>query len=251
MRMTLAREYEAQFTWRDWPTLMAAAPLLQGQLVLDLGSGIGDQARALVERGASVIGIDANSELLSHARARQIPGAEFRAHDLQSLPDLGVAADGLWCSFTAAYFPALPRVLQAWLHNLKPGGWVVFVEVDDLFGHEPLPNYAKSALDAYAREALELGRYDFFMGRKLKAYLEECSFAVQREFTVSDRELSFTGRATPEVLAAWRARFDRLSHLQTLLGADFAGVRDDFLDCLSRADHRSTAQVYCVAATRP
>jgi len=247
--VTLAHEYEAQFNWRHWSTLLAAAPLRPGQLVLDLGSGVGDQARALVERGARVLGIEADPRLLSHAKARPIVGAEFRAHDLRNLPDLGVLADGIWCSFTAAYFPALPAALQRWQRHLKPRGWVVFVEVDDLFGHHPLSDRTKAALDAFAREALELGHYDFCMGRKLRAYVEECGFTVHNEFTVPDQELSFTGSATPDIVSAWRARFDRLLRLQTRLGEDFAEVRDEFLHCLRQPDHRSTAKVYCVVAT--
>src|SRR5882724_1765757 len=102
--MSLANEYKRQFDWRSWPTILDALPSLQGQTVLDLGCGVGDIAAEFVARGACMIGIDVNEELLDFARSRQLAHAEFRTGNLRRCPDLGIAADGLWCSFTAAYF---------------------------------------------------------------------------------------------------------------------------------------------------
>jgi ubiquinone/menaquinone biosynthesis C-methylase UbiE len=120
--MTLAAEYERQFRWRDWRTILGALPELQGQTVLDLGCGIGDLAAELVARGARVTGVDADADLLGFARERKIPNAEFRSAGLRALPNLGVRADGIWCSFTAAYFPRL----AAWLTEWAPpaAGWM-------------------------------------------------------------------------------------------------------------------------------
>ncbi len=120
--MSLASDYKRQFHWRDWLTMFDAMPSIQGQTVLDLGCGVGDLAAELVARGALVIGIDMNEELLCEARSRQLSSAEFRTCDLRSLPDLGIAADGLWCSFTAAYFPDLPTALTAWTRRWSFAG---------------------------------------------------------------------------------------------------------------------------------
>src|SRR5262245_24874429 len=122
--MSLASEYQRQFGWRDWRTIFDALPLVEGQTVLDVGCGVGDLAAEFVARGARVIGFDLNEEFLLTAQARQLPNAEFRAVDLRAVPKLEVAADGLWCSFTAAYFPDLPKVLTAWSANLKADGWI-------------------------------------------------------------------------------------------------------------------------------
>lgn len=89
--MTLSSEYKRQFGWRDWPTIFDALPSLHGQTILDLGCGVGDLAAELVARGARVIGVDMNEELLREARSRQLPNAEFRLGDLRVLPDLGTA----------------------------------------------------------------------------------------------------------------------------------------------------------------
>jgi len=132
--VSLSSDYKRQFGWRDWPTIFDALPSLQGQTVLDLGCGVGDLAAVFVARGAHVIGFDMNDELLCEARSQRIPNAEFRMVDLRSIPDLGVSADGLWCSFTAAYFPDLLTALAAWARNVKAAGWVALTEIDDLFG---------------------------------------------------------------------------------------------------------------------
>lgn len=58
-----------------------------------------------------------------------------------------------------------------------------------------------------------------------------------------DLELSFDGAAAPEVIMAWRRRFERMGLLREVCGAEWSDVRDEFLGCLGRADHVSTARV--------
>ena len=248
--MSLSTDYKRQFLWRPWPTIFDALPPLQGRTVLDLGCGVGDQAAALAARGARVIGIDGNEELLREAQTRQIPNAEFQLADLHALPDLGIVVDGIWCSFAAAYFPDLAEILAAWSRRLRPGGWITLTEIDDLFGHEPLSARTKALFEAYAQDALAAGRYDFHMGRKLRDHLEQSGFTVSKVLMLEDQELSFSGPAPPEVVEAWRNRFDRMTLLRDFCGSDFEPVREEFLGCLRRADHRSTAKVHCCIASR-
>ena len=109
---------------------------------------------------------------------------------------------------------------------------------------------AKALFRAYAEDALAAARYDFHMGRKLRDHLERSGFKVSKMLTLADQELSFSGPARPEVLDAWRNRFDRMKLLRDFCGADFEQVREEFLDCLMRADHSSTATVYCCIANK-
>jgi SAM-dependent methyltransferase len=248
-KMTLADEYGRQLAWRDWETVFHHLPSLRGQRVLDLGSGVGDQAAELARRGARVIGVDLNEELVRAARSRSLENTEFLVHDLSTLPALG-QVDGIWCSFAAAYFPDLPAALGSWATLLRPGGWVALTEVDDLFGHEPLGERTKSFFARYALEALAAKRYDFHMGHRLAGHLERCGFTVDCVLRLQDQELSFTGAALPEVVDAWRSRLDRLRTFRDLCGPDFESVKHEFLECLTRADHRSTAKVYAVIAAR-
>jgi hypothetical protein len=105
-------------------------------------------------------------------------------------------------------------------------------------------------LSAYCYDALAAKRYDFQAGRKLKSHLEKAGFSVTKSLTVEDREFSFCGPADPGVSDSWRARFERMKLLQDFLGPDFDQVREEFLGCLMRADHRSLAKVCCCIAVK-
>jgi SAM-dependent methyltransferase len=248
--MSLSDEYKRQFSWRSWSSVFDALPSLRGRTVLDLGCGVGDQAAEMVARGAQVIGIDMNEELLREAQSRQLPNAEFRMGDLRTSLDLGVAVDGLWCSFAAAYFPDLPAALASWASHLQPAGWVALTEVDDLFGHEPLSARTKALFEGFAEDAFVAG-YDLHMGRKLRNHLEQSGFTVSKTLTLQDQELSFGGPARTEVVHAWRNRLDRMRLLRNFCGTHFEQVREEFLGCLVRADHSSVAKVYCCIAAKP
>ena len=247
--MNIVNDYRRQFGWRAWPTVLAELPALAGRTVFDLGCGTGDLAAELSSRGAKVIGFDGNEALLKHARERQAHVADFRACDLHTFSP-SEPCDGVWCSFTAAYFPSLAERLQSWTSSLRPGGWIALTEVDNLFGHEPLGEQSRALLDAYARQSLQANRYDFYMGRKLGAALVEAGFRVQTSLTLPDRELAFAGPAEPEVLLAWAARLDRMLLLQTFCGSEFAALRNDFLSCLASSEHRSTGSVVCCIAEK-
>jgi len=249
--MSLADEYHRQLAWRSWPLALGALPPLRGATVLDLGCGPGDLAAELSVRGARVIGFDLNEELLAAARARRIPGAEFRAADLRALPELATPADGIWSSFAAAYSVDLAPVLDGWLRALRPGGWIALTEIDDFFAHEPVAPRTRERLAAYAADSLAAGRYDFHMGRKLAGYLERAGLRVTRTLELPDLEFSFAGPARPDVLEGWRARFEWMKLLPVFCGADWPAVRDDFLACLARPDHRSACTVRCCVAVKP
>jgi SAM-dependent methyltransferase len=248
--MSLSDDYKRQYAWRSWEEIFDILPSIKGHAVLDLGCAVGDQTAELVARGASVIGIDANEELLGEAQSRHLTNAEFRVANLRDLSESGILVDGLWCSFTAAYFPDLPSVLGSWGTCLRPGGWVSFTEIDDLFGHGPLSARSKSLLDAYAENSLKSGRYDFHMGSRLASHLERAGFTVLSVVTVKDRELAFRGPAQPDVVRAWRTRFERMTLLRDFCGSEFESVRDEFLDCLVGAGHRSDAKVYSCLAVK-
>jgi SAM-dependent methyltransferase/gamma-glutamylcyclotransferase (GGCT)/AIG2-like uncharacterized protein YtfP len=248
--VSLADYYRRQHAWRSWSEILDALPPVRGKTVLDLGCGVGDQAAELVARGARVVGFEMNDEVLEAARSRGLEDAEFHRGDLRALPDLGFAADGIWCSFAAAYFIDLPAVLVPWSRNLAPGGWIALTEIDDFFGHEPVGPRTRELLAGYAHEALAAGRYDFHMGRKLRDHLAHAGFESKTELTVGDQELSFEGPARPDVLEAWRVRLEGMKLLHDFCGSEFGLVRDEFLGCLARPDHRSLAKVVCCIATR-
>ena len=85
--MTLADDYARQYQWRSWEQILQALPDLDGQLVLDLGCATGDLSRDLALRGAYVIGVDANEELVNYGRQRGLKNVEFRIADIRAFRD--------------------------------------------------------------------------------------------------------------------------------------------------------------------
>ena len=247
--MALLDEYHRQFAWRDWERALAFCPVAPGDRVLDLGCGPGDLAAAFTRRGARVTGVDGNAELLSAACTR-CPEAIFERQDLTSLSLPLASYDGLWCSFTAAYFCDFERTLLHWLKFLKPEAWVALVEGDDLLGHEPLSREARKKVEAFYHEAREASRYNFRAGRELNGALERSGFQVQ-EIVLNDQELSFSGPATPAVLQAWTDRLGRMPGLTAFLQDQFGAFREEFLHALSADNHRSHCRVVCCVGTRP
>ena len=243
--MSITDIYAAQYPWRSWSELIIHLPNREGSTILDLGCGIGDLSRDLCERGANVIGVDANAEVIEYARSRGIKNSDFRVGDLVDLSCIQESVDGIWSSFAAAYFPnRLCEVLKTWNSKLNPGGWIALTEIDEMFGHEPFSVQTRQLLDGYVSDALANSRYDFCMGRKLAPSLIEAGFVVQQSVTVPDQEFSFSGQASQDVIAAWQARFDGMFLLKQFCGSEFDAVRDDFLNCL-RSDHHSSKSTVC------
>jgi SAM-dependent methyltransferase len=224
-----------------------ALPAIQGKRILDLGCGVGDVAAALSRRGGTVVGVDINEDFL--AAAREHDGIDFIRADLRQLPELGREFDGIWSSFAAAYFPSdFPDVLSRWTTHLKPGGWIAVTEIDNLFGQKPLTDRTRNLFDAYRRDAMENGRYDFDMGSKLSGHVRALGMTLTGELTVPDREFAFSGVADAEVIEAWQTRLDGMTLLKSFCGDVFPALLEDFVNCLNRPDHASTARVIaCIA----
>ncbi len=154
--MSLVDEYRRQYVWRDWARALSLCPLSPGQHVLDLGCGPGDLAAELSARGASVTGIDRDAELLAAAKER-CPRERFERQDLNSLDLAPGSYDGLWCSFAAAYFVDFEQTFAQWSSFLKPEAWVCLIEIDDLLGHEPLPEIIRRRIGLLLRKRFGAG----------------------------------------------------------------------------------------------
>jgi SAM-dependent methyltransferase len=247
----LCAEYERQARFRHWDRALAGLPLRPGARVLDLGCGLGQVAGRLRALGAEVIGVDQNAELLRAARTRE-PGIVFEHLDLDQLePTTFGPVQGIWASFVAAYFCDLPRALKRFGACLAAGGWMALVEIDDLFGHEPLPQHLRARLQQFYVEARHAGRYDFESGRRLAGAARSVGLRVIVEDTVPDDELSFEGPATQDVLQAWQSRLQRMAGLRAFFGADFPELEQRLLEALASPAHRSACRVFRVVAERP
>ena len=102
-----------------------------GELVLDAGCGTGRVTQLLVDRGADVLGVDADPAMVQQARARWEPGSGtssrrpvFWCQDLLEL-EVPQRVDAVFSNAVFHWVPDHPR-LWARLHEaLRPGGRLV------------------------------------------------------------------------------------------------------------------------------
>ena len=157
--MSLVQQYQRQFPWRDWSRALALCPITRGQQVLDLGCGPGDLSAEIAVRGVAVTGIDHDPELLAAARECR-PRCPLREQDLSNLT-LPANFDGIWSSFTAAYFVDFDTTFARWCTVLKPTAWVCLIDIDDLLGYEPRSDATRDTIERFYGDAFEKRRYDF------------------------------------------------------------------------------------------
>lgn len=75
----------AILTAQSVEALLDRAGVSPGSRVLDLGTGTGVAAASVVERGASVVGVDFSESMITEAR-QAMPETEFRVASAESLP---------------------------------------------------------------------------------------------------------------------------------------------------------------------
>ena len=104
------------------PALGAAAlDLLDpqpGEHILDVGCGDGTLTQAIVERGATVVGIDNSLSMIGAARARGLDARLMDAADLK----FSEAFDAAFSNATLHWILAKERAARAIWFALKPGG---------------------------------------------------------------------------------------------------------------------------------
>ncbi|GAA0939782.1 class I SAM-dependent methyltransferase [Nonomuraea longicatena] len=95
--------------------------------VLDLGCGCGvPVARALVDAGLSVTGVDVSDVQIERAR-RLVPGAGFVRADATALEREEASLDAIVCLYTLIHLPldAQPSLISRMARWLRPGGWLL------------------------------------------------------------------------------------------------------------------------------
>jgi 2-polyprenyl-3-methyl-5-hydroxy-6-metoxy-1,4-benzoquinol methylase len=100
---------------------------LAGTLWLDAGCGTGSMARWLAQRGCSVLGVDAASEMIAAARTTQAENHSDRLSfvGITTIAHLELddrSLDGVLCSSVLEYVPDPTACLTEFARVLKPGG---------------------------------------------------------------------------------------------------------------------------------
>jgi demethylmenaquinone methyltransferase/2-methoxy-6-polyprenyl-1,4-benzoquinol methylase len=119
--------------WRR--ALVAALALAPTDRVLDVATGTGLVAAALIERhGCSVVGVDQSEEMLARARARQRTDRSFAARcellrgEAERLPFADGSFDALTFTYLLRYVDDPAAVLREMARVVKPGGRIGMVE---------------------------------------------------------------------------------------------------------------------------
>lgn len=108
----------------DRPTILTMAGDVRGKRVLDVGCASGGLSAMLVERGASVVGVDLNPRLVERARERLGGRAQFYVADIAApMPFLepgsfDIVTASLVLHYLADWGPPLGEFARA----LRPGG---------------------------------------------------------------------------------------------------------------------------------
>jgi SAM-dependent methyltransferase len=146
--------YDDPRAWADGPDQVfgrlaaAAADLLDlgvvaaEHLVLDAGTGTGAFARALGERGARVVAVDASPAMLSFRRAGRPPAL---AGDLCALPLRDGCVDAAVAAFVLSHLPDPVLALGELARVVRPGGPVLTTSFRG--GPGTVSHPAKTAID--------------------------------------------------------------------------------------------------------
>ena len=135
---TLAQTYEEtilnwQYTCHQVAAeLMAKYVAVDGK-ILDLGCGTGLAGQALQEQGyQTIIGVDISQKSLDIAREKQIYKALYKADIQQKLPFEDNEFEGIICTAVLTNMEK-SDVLYGFCRVVKPGGYVVFTNREDIY----------------------------------------------------------------------------------------------------------------------
>jgi ubiquinone/menaquinone biosynthesis C-methylase UbiE len=204
----LRLESQAQLGWSEEARLLGELGLRDGQRVLELGCGSGAILHRLRELlpASELTGVDADAELLRHARER-VADATLLEADASDLPLPGAAADFAVARLLFQHVADPVAVAREARRVLAPGGTLAAIEVDgELWGvvtpHDP----ELTAIHAKAWSAQTRRGGDRFIGRRLWRILTAAGYhdVTVRPYAYPSDELgldAFGDLVSPTALA--------------------------------------------------
>jgi SAM-dependent methyltransferase len=165
---TLAEAYAAAVETKphnalyERPATLSLLPDLQGKHVLDAACGPGIYSEILLDRGASVVGIDASPNMIELARKRVGTRAEFRIADLQEPLDLpDDSFDVVLSPLSIDYIEDWHSLFREFYRLLRDGGHFVFSI------HHPFFEYIYYKIDNYFERGIVNARWKGFPGTEV------------------------------------------------------------------------------------
>jgi arsenite methyltransferase len=170
------------------------AQIREGDLVVDLGSGAGNDAfvaRAIVGSAGKVIGIDMTPEMIAKARdnadALGFNNVEFRLGDIENIPMSANRANVVISNCVLNLVPDKARAFQEMFRILKPGG---HFSVSDVVLQGELPSGLRNDAEMYAGCVSGAIQRDDYIALLQKAGFENVTIQKQRRIELPDSILS-------------------------------------------------------------
>jgi SAM-dependent methyltransferase len=205
---------------------------------LEVGGGGGSIARWLAERvgpRGRVLATDIDTR---HLEALRLPNLEVRRHDLAEEPLPENAFDVVHARLVLNAMPSTAGALERLAAALKPGGWLVVEEFEQLPAeYEPVPKTT-----GIMREVLEKAGIDPRYGRSLGARLRTAGL---RDVDMEGR--LFPWRADGKGAVLSRANREQLRAALLATGQITETEIDADLDLLDREEHETTSPILWTA----
>ncbi|WEX78942.1 class I SAM-dependent methyltransferase [Sinorhizobium numidicum] len=165
-----AEVYDAHFVpalFARWgPVVAAEAEVREGERVLDVACGTGALTIAvadIVGPTGSVVGLDANPEMLAVARRKPVQ-VEWLEGTAESLPLPDSSFDAVVSQFGLMFFQHKPQALREMMRVLKPGGSLA-VAICDAIENSPGYNAFAQLLDRlFGKRVGDAFRTPFILG---------------------------------------------------------------------------------------
>lgn len=167
---------------------VALASLVEGETILDLGSGAGFDcflAADRVGKEGKVIGVDMTPEMIEKARENARKGdyqnVEFRLGEIENIPAADNSVDVVISNCVINLSPDKGRVFQEAFRVLKPGGRLM---VSDIVLLKELPDFIKSSIAAYVGCISGAMRKEDYLGVIRKAGFQEVEILDEAVFPI-------------------------------------------------------------------
>ena len=144
--------------------------------ILDVGSGPGQFAKHMLEKGFEVIGVDFSKEMVEIAK-NKVPNVEFRHMDMRQLDFPDSSFDGVFSAYSLIHIPSeeVLKTLQGFHRVLKAGGYVEIAvqkgEADKIIDEPFMPT--------------EKMFFNFFTEVRIASYLKEAGFTIESQEIMS------------------------------------------------------------------